>query len=62
LDKEQRILEIEWFSNYSAASAGEIKKLLNFLLTIKSSEIEGAIKILIIYIEYKEKIKRNSRK
>jgi len=62
LSKEQRILEIERFSNYSAASAEGIKKLLNFLLTIKSSEIEGAIKILVIYIEYKEKIKRNSRK
>ncbi len=62
LDKGRRISEIERFSNCSAVSAGGIKKLLSFLSAIELSEIEGAIEILVIYIEYKEKIKRNRRK
>ncbi len=62
LNKERRISEIGRFSNCSAVSAGEIKKLLSFLSAVELSVIEGAIKILVIYIEYKEKIKRNRRK
>ncbi len=62
LDKERRISEIGRFSNCSAVSAEGIKKLLSFLSDIESSVIEGAIKILVIYIEYKEKVKRNRRK
>ncbi len=62
MSKERRISEIDWFSNCSAASVEEIKKLFNFLLAVKLSVIEGAIKLLVIYIEYKEKIKRNNKK
>ncbi len=62
LSKERRISEIKWFLNCSAASAGGIKKLFNFLSAVESSVIEEAIKLLVIYIEYKEKIKRNNKK
>jgi len=62
LDKERRISEIRWFLNYSAISVGGIKKLFNFLSAVESSVIEEAIKILVIYIEYKERIKRNNKK
>ena len=48
--------------NCSVVSVEEIKKLFNFLSAIESSIIEGAIKILVIYIEYKKKFKRNSKK
>jgi len=57
LGKEQRISEIKRFSNYSAASVEGIKKLFNFLSAVESFVIEGAIKILVIYIKYKKKLK-----
>jgi len=59
LDKERRISEIERFSNCSAASTEGIKKLFSFLSAIESSEIEGAIKILVyIYINNEIIIKK----
>jgi len=50
LSKEWRISEIEWFWKFSAASSGGIKKRFSFLSAVESLEIEGAIKILVIYI------------
>ncbi len=59
LDKERRISEIKWFLNCSTASAGGIKKLFSFLSAVESSEIEGAIKILVyIYINNEIIIKK----
>ncbi len=48
--------------NCSVTSVEEIQKLFNFLLAIELSVIEEAIKLLVIYIKYKERIKRNNRK
>ncbi len=50
LGKERRISEIGRFWKFSAASSGGIKKLFSFLSAVESLGIEGAIKILVIYI------------
>ncbi len=56
MSKERRISEIEWFWKFSAAFSGGIKKLFSFLSAVESSEIDGAIKILAIYIYIYNKI------
>ncbi len=62
MSKERRISKIKWFWKFSAASSDGIKKLFSFLLAVESLEIDGAIKILAIYIYIYNKIKYRLKK